>query len=185
MKKDLKEKILDESTKLFLKYGISETGVADISEAVGISKGTLYYHFKNKNAIIHAVADEYFYKVDLMFSTFLKEERVIKNIKSIAKWLVHVITRNAELELMHYMLLSYSVVKCPDLKTKFKNKYTEWTSMISECLDRYKKNDENYFYAKLLLSIIEGVAIRNIIGIDNDSLDTVMLSNLINRLIIN
>lgn len=183
MKTDLKKKIIIESTRLFLQSGISETGVADIANAVGISKGTLYYHFKNKNAIIDAVATEYFIKVDMMFSTFLTDKRVIRNVKTLTKWLLYTLNSNVEAEFMHYMLLSYSAVKYPELKCKFKDKYIEWTELISSCIDRYKKTDDNYFYAKLVLSIIEGVAIRNVIGMENEPFDSRKLAQIIDRLL--
>ncbi len=183
MKIDLKKKIIAESTRLFLKSGISETGVAEIASAVGISKGTLYYHFKNKNAIIDAVATEYFNKVDMMFSTFLTDKRVIRNLNTLAKWLVYTLNSNVEAEFMHYLLLSYSAVKYPELKDKFKEKYIEWTKLIGSCIDRYKKTDDNYFYAKLILSIIEGVAIRNVIGIEKEEFDSRKLTNIIGRLL--
>ncbi len=179
---DYKEKILVEATKLFLKYGISETGVAEIARAVGISKGTLYYHYKSKNALIDSVADEYFSTMDLMFSTFLTEKRIIKNIDSIAKWLVHIIKHNVEVEYMHYLLLSYGMINYPELKAKFKDKYTEWTGMIISCLDTFQKNPDNHFYATMLLSIIEGEAIRNVIGMPNASIDSKKLSKLIKNI---
>ena len=43
-----KEKILLISLHLFAQNGYEATSVADIAEAVGVTKGALYKHFKNK-----------------------------------------------------------------------------------------------------------------------------------------
>ncbi len=43
--------ILDAAAACFAANGYAETGVAEICEHAGISKGTLYYHFENKEAI--------------------------------------------------------------------------------------------------------------------------------------
>ena len=52
---DLKEIILQESTRLFLANGYRGTSVKQITEAVGIGKGTLYWHFKSKEEILETV----------------------------------------------------------------------------------------------------------------------------------
>lgn len=53
---DTKTKILLASIKFFLKKGYDSTSISDISSAVGIKKSSIYYHFKNKEAIfIHAI----------------------------------------------------------------------------------------------------------------------------------
>ena len=52
---DLKETIIRESTRLFLANGFRGTSVKQITEAVGIGKGTLYWYFKSKEEILETV----------------------------------------------------------------------------------------------------------------------------------
>src|SRR5574344_1080848 len=47
--------ILDSATKLFAEKGYDSTSVTDIMNAVGIAKGTLYYHFKSKEEILDGI----------------------------------------------------------------------------------------------------------------------------------
>ena len=42
-----KNEILDAAARLFMEKGFDRTSANDILAAVGISKGTLYYHFKS------------------------------------------------------------------------------------------------------------------------------------------
>jgi AcrR family transcriptional regulator len=50
-------KALNASLKLFARHGFNRTSMADIAEAAGISRATLYLHFKNKEEIFRALAD--------------------------------------------------------------------------------------------------------------------------------
>lgn len=50
-----KEEILDAAEKLFGTKGFDNTSTGDILDAVGIARGTLYYHFKSKEEILDGV----------------------------------------------------------------------------------------------------------------------------------
>lgn len=52
-----KNEILDAAAVLFAEKGAEHTSVADIMEAVGIAKGTLYHHFKSKESIMDALIE--------------------------------------------------------------------------------------------------------------------------------
>lgn len=47
--------ILDAAERLFAEKGFDCTSISDIQAAVGISRGTLYYHFKSKEEILNAL----------------------------------------------------------------------------------------------------------------------------------
>jgi AcrR family transcriptional regulator len=51
----MKETILCAVADLFLKYGIRSVSMDDISHQTGISKKTLYQHFKDKNDLVNQV----------------------------------------------------------------------------------------------------------------------------------
>lgn len=50
-----KVEILDAAETLFATKGYAKTSVADILDAVGIAKGTFYYHFKSKEEVMDSV----------------------------------------------------------------------------------------------------------------------------------
>ncbi len=49
--------ILKQSAPIFNKKGIAATAMSDIMEATGLSKGSLYVHFDNKDVLAEAVVD--------------------------------------------------------------------------------------------------------------------------------
>ena len=53
-----KRKIFDASMKLFAEKGYDATSVEEITGAVGVAKGTLYYHFSSKEEIFNFLVDE-------------------------------------------------------------------------------------------------------------------------------
>ena len=54
-----KNEILDRADELFCKKGFEGTSTNDILKAVGIARGTLYYHFKSKGDIMDALIERY------------------------------------------------------------------------------------------------------------------------------
>lgn len=50
-----REEILNAAEKLFSAKGFDNTSTGDILDAVGIARGTLYYHFKSKEEILDGV----------------------------------------------------------------------------------------------------------------------------------
>ncbi|HLE57610.1 MAG TPA: helix-turn-helix domain-containing protein, partial [Rhodothermia bacterium] len=55
-----RQQILDAALKLFSHKGYGATSVRDIAEEAGLSKGNVYHHFVDKEAIFRALIDRYF-----------------------------------------------------------------------------------------------------------------------------
>ena len=53
-----KRKIFETSMKLFAEKGYDATSIEDITETVGVAKGTLYYHFTSKEEIFDFLIEE-------------------------------------------------------------------------------------------------------------------------------
>jgi len=56
----IKDKIISESIELFLKYGVKSVTMDDIAKHLGMSKKTIYQHFKDKEEMIIQATDQYF-----------------------------------------------------------------------------------------------------------------------------
>lgn len=54
-----RNEILDAADRLFAEKGFDGTSTGDILDAVGIARGTLYYHFTSKEEILDALIDRY------------------------------------------------------------------------------------------------------------------------------
>ncbi|MFD1067864.1 TetR/AcrR family transcriptional regulator [Oceanobacillus locisalsi] len=54
-----KKKIAEAAKHLFIQKGYAATSIENISEATGVSKGNIYYHFDNKENLFIYVLDEW------------------------------------------------------------------------------------------------------------------------------
>ena len=63
---DRKRQIADIAIKLFLKRGVSGTSMRDIANAVGVTTGSLYHHFRSKDEIINLTLDRGPRSVDML-----------------------------------------------------------------------------------------------------------------------
>lgn len=55
-----KKQIIEAATIVFTQKGFHRARMEDIGKAAGLSKGTLYLYFKDKDALIHAILDTVF-----------------------------------------------------------------------------------------------------------------------------
>jgi AcrR family transcriptional regulator len=56
--KSTRDHIVEAADHLFYRQGYEHTSFSDIADAVQISRGNFYYHFKTKDEILDAVIDE-------------------------------------------------------------------------------------------------------------------------------
>lgn len=54
-----RRKIIDSAVDLFSDLGYGETGLADVLQRAGVSKGAFYYHFESKEAVASAIIEEF------------------------------------------------------------------------------------------------------------------------------
>jgi AcrR family transcriptional regulator len=52
-----RQRIIEAAAQLFVRKGFYGTSIADLAQAVGLTKGALYHHFENKDAIFFAVIE--------------------------------------------------------------------------------------------------------------------------------
>ena len=55
----MKERIVKESTALFLHKGFQGTTIKDITDAVGLTKGAFYWYFKSKDDLLETILEEW------------------------------------------------------------------------------------------------------------------------------
>lgn len=49
------EQLLDAAERVFFEQGVSRTSLQDIAQAAGVSRGAIYWHFKNKADLFNAM----------------------------------------------------------------------------------------------------------------------------------
>ncbi|MCA0988365.1 TetR/AcrR family transcriptional regulator [Guptibacillus algicola] len=92
----MKHELTVKSIELFEKKGFSETSIQDIVDAIGVTKGTFYYYFKSKEALLMDIHSSY---IDNM----IKQQKEIledrsKDCRTKLYDMVYMLIHNIELE---------------------------------------------------------------------------------------
>lgn len=101
-----KHQILDAALKLFSHKGYGATSVRDISEEAGLSKGNVYHHFPDKEAIFRALLDRYFQVMsqpDFPFNRALASGTFPENLENIGHAVREVVRDYREYALLIYV----------------------------------------------------------------------------------
>lgn len=135
--KDTRKKITKCAIELYKKNGYENTSVADICKASGITKGTFYYHFPNKDEISFEFYKEIFYDFNSAFVDIF----MIPNARE-QLWKVFEFTIDRTIELTPSVL---QAIILSDLKKGF-DLFSPFMGM--------SKNDPNSKMRKLLYNIV-------------------------------
>lgn len=58
--RETRHAILDAAERVFQEHGVSRTSLAQIAEVAGLTRGAIYWHFKNKAALFDAMIERVF-----------------------------------------------------------------------------------------------------------------------------
>lgn len=165
-KENIKEIVLDSLLKLLETKSFNEISLAEVAKTAGISKGTLYYHYKTKGEIFFDLTDRYLSEQwdDLIRWTENKEKDT-----SIERLVKYVVERNVAAASFRMQLYSEAQLGDVELKKKLSKRYDEFQKLISEKIaERTNVNPD--FLTWLILLLSDGIIIQTAIG--NTEFDT-------------
>lgn len=70
-----REKVLQAAAESFAEKGFPQVTVLDVAERAGLTKGAVYFHFANKEALATAVAERFYGRVAELVETLRGESR--------------------------------------------------------------------------------------------------------------
>ena len=99
------EKIISVSAKLFLEKGYEKTSMQDIVDALGMSKGAIFYHFKSKEEILNVVLGRQCECSKLIFYQWIEEMKG-HNAKEILIGLLEKNLKNVKIQALNNLSVS-------------------------------------------------------------------------------
>lgn len=165
-KENIKEMVLDSLLTLLETKSFNEITLAEVAKTAGISKGTLYYHYKTKGEIFFDLTDRYLSRQwdDLIQWTENKEKDT-----SIRRLIKYVVERNVANASFRMQLYSEAQLGDAELKRKLSKRYSEFQKLISEKIaERTDLNAD--FLTWLILLVSDGMIIQS--AISNPEFDT-------------
>ena len=162
---NMKQSILRASTKLITKKGIKNTSLADIAKAVGISKGTLYYHYSSKDDIVCDIADIHLNIVTNAVLTCVQNMKSENPNNDSVKFIMDKISRIGKTGRVHMYLICEAITCNDTLKERIKLKYIEWRTTykyeIQHTLGHSEKDSEALSF--LIISIVDGLIVQSLL----------------------
>jgi AcrR family transcriptional regulator len=79
------DRILASALRLFNEQGTAAVSTNHIAEALGMSPGNLYYHFRNKEEIIRALFEQQFARADALYQLPADRLPTLDNLKQLVQ----------------------------------------------------------------------------------------------------
>ena len=105
-----RQRIIDAAREVFLSRGVSRSTLEHIAAQAGVTRGAIYWHFKNKAEIFHAMREQVFLPlIDRMDDTLTEESSdAITQIENSLCDTVHQLNQNTEMRQIYEIMM----IKC-------------------------------------------------------------------------
>lgn len=174
---DVKERVIRESTKLFLANGFRGTSVKEITEAAGIGRGTLYWYFKSKDEIVEAILRKFENEFlgGLMKAVGSCEGNFVARYKAFHKFATEFARDNRDLSLVFNALLNEIVGTNTEAEKLVKAIYEKYRCFVQGMLEEGKREGtvkagiDTGLYAHVIIASHTGMLVQWFVN--SESLD--------------
>ena len=147
-----KRKIYDVAFTLFDQYGYDKVKVSDIAKEAGVSVGSVYYHYKNKEAII----DYGYYEFDLLLKDIYEKQ----SFKSSREAILFLIGYQIKMTIERLGLKRASICFKNQMNSENTYLYSNDRYLYQKLLDNLNKQElkalDSEHVAKMILRISRG-----------------------------
>jgi AcrR family transcriptional regulator len=165
---DVKDTIIRESARLFLTNGFHGTSVKQITEAVGIGRGTLYWYFKSKDEILESIIYQFnTVFLDGLIDTVSRcEGNFIAKYRAFHKYATEFARDNRELGLAFNAILNEIVGTNTRAEEVVKIVYERYRSFIEDMLENGKrdgsvrKDIDSTIFAHVIIASHSGMLVQ-------------------------
>lgn len=168
-KDNVKELILNATEELLEHQKLTEITFAQISTKAGISKGTLYYHYKNKNDIMFDLTDKY---LQQQWDDFIAWTGNPEKDTSLHRLVQYVLERDVANVGMRLHFFYDAMMGNEDVRTRLLQRYKDFAHLISNKIKEGNSNLPAEYITWLILLASDGLFIHKTLG--NENIDTDM-----------
>lgn len=165
-KENIKEIILDATCGLLETQMLADISLAEIAKAAGISKGTLYYHYKTKGDIFFDITDRY---LNEQWDDFIRWTENKEKDTSIQRLVKYVVERNTAEAGLRMHLFCEAQLGDEALRQKLVRRYAEFQELISGKIAERTDLPAD-FLTWLILLASDGIIVQE--AIQNTQFDT-------------
>lgn len=165
---NMRKKIIDKSIKLFLRKSFKGTSIQDITNALNITKGAFYWHFKSKDELLETIIDKYEREFLDSLLVYFKQNKdnFLKFFRDYHKYISEYALKNSEICVLATTLSAELAGSGVEAEKKLMAVYAKYLNFIESMLNRGK--EENLFYdnfdtilnAHIIVAIHNGVLLQ-------------------------
>lgn len=122
--------ILGTAAQLFTRAGVHGTSLNDIAQAAGLSKGTLYYYYPTKEALVNDIAEMHGARVTDLILTWVETLTRDCPMEEALLSLIGTLLDDDALRRLHVVLFTESCLGNPALAALMEEKLRKWTVML-------------------------------------------------------
>ncbi len=160
-KENIRTLVLDTIEELLTKKQLSEISLAEIATAAGISKGTLYYHYKSKNEILFEITDRF---LDQQWDDLIAWTTNPEKDTSLHRLVRYVIERDISAPAVRVQLLFDAMTGNEEIRQKLVERYTAFQKIIAEKIAERTNAVDSDYLSWLILLVSDGLFIQRITG---------------------
>lgn len=160
-KENVKELILIATEELLKTKKLSDISLAEIAGYAGISKGTLYYHYKNKNDILIDITDKY---LDEQYRDLLAWTEDASKDTSFHRLVKYVLERDVATAGMRLHLFYDAMMGDDEIRKRLLRRYEEFARILAEKIGERTDSFSPDYLAWLLLVLSDGLFIHQTLG---------------------
>lgn len=168
-KEDVRSLIIEVAEELLAEKPFSEISLSQLAAQTGISKGTLYYHFKNKNEILFAITDKY---LDEQWKELCQWTENADKDTSLHRLVKYILERDVAEVKLRLPLFYDAMIGNEEIRTHLIRRYQCFASLIAEKISKRTDKVSGEYFAWLLLLLSDGLSMHETIrdnNLDTDS----------------
>ncbi|MDN7228881.1 TetR/AcrR family transcriptional regulator [Planococcus liqunii] len=136
----MKAELIKESINLFVEKGFSATSIQDIVDKLGVTKGSFYYHFKSKEALLMHIHLSYIDDLLKRQKTILETEKEARGkLVKVVELLIHDIEKQGALGRVYYREIRHLT---PENAATIRKKRAEFRDRIESIIKEGIENGE-------------------------------------------
>ncbi len=174
-KENTKTLILDTTENLLKDSLLSEISLAQIAKAAGISKGTLYYHYKSKNGILFDITDRY---LDKQWNDLIEWTENPEKDTSLPRLVRYVIERDIASPAVRAQLLSDAMTGNEEIREKLVERYCAFAKIISEKISQRTDSVSADYLSWLILIASDGMFLHKTLKNDRINVEKLITQSI-------
>jgi TetR/AcrR family transcriptional regulator, cholesterol catabolism regulator len=136
----MKAELIKQSINLFVEKGFSATSIQDIVDTIGVTKGSFYYHFKSKEALLMDIHLRYIDDLLHKQRTILETEETSRDkLVKVVELLIHDIEKQGAIGRVYYREIRHL---SPENAATIRAKRAEFRENIEGILEEGLKSGE-------------------------------------------